>query len=78
MRWTRYEDCRLWDRWFAWFPVWIEGRDSHAVPLRTYVWLEMVERRWWFPTYTSNIQAHWEYRFPNVEQSPIVDDGNRP
>ena len=31
-----------WDRWFAWYPVVVPTRESSA----SWVWLEVVERRW--------------------------------
>lgn len=44
-----------WNRWFAWRPICIKGRD--------YVWLEVVERK-----LEASYESLWEYRLINKEE----------
>ena len=47
MRW-RYQPATEWHRWFAWYPVVIEGQ---------WVWLETVERR-----LVESLTDYWTYQ----------------
>lgn len=53
MRW-RTTDLFEWHPWFAWRPVYLEGKPND------YVWLERLERKY----YGDGLGGHWAYRLP--------------
>ena len=60
MRWSNRApiETQPWLKWFAWFPVQVEFRSEYA-------WLEVVERKKFYPYESNKKTWFYEYRYFN-------------
>lgn len=66
---VREGEAGPWERWFAWFPVRVGASPETYGYL---VWLETIERRWFYPPIWFIPPAPWrwrEYRLPTPPET---------